>query len=209
MECYSARVLSQDMLSKKQALKFVSEVDKLVASNDSITLNEGDGLTVASLPGSNNGTIDRQAAERRAPDATPQTADVARHQRESGDQVNRYLFCALVSESAKRIKATAEKAGESLPMTMIVRGVLRSYRQEAKDRYGALAEPELNLAGLRTLNDKVLKDEIARHSKDRVKNSERRLDHAKQLGDDTKVKVERNGLEQAIELRDRLAERFR
>jgi hypothetical protein len=133
------------------------------------------------------------------------TSDV---QREAGDQVNRFLLCALVSESAKRIKVSAEKAGAILPMTMVVRGVLRSYRLAAKDRNGPLTEPELDIAGLRRLNEKVLKDQIALHTRDRVKNSETRLAHAVRLGDDARIKVEKDGLEQAIESRDRLAKRF-
>jgi hypothetical protein len=125
-------------------------------------------------------------------------------EREAGDQVNGFLLCTLVSESAKRIKASAERSGESLPMTMIVRAVLRSYRIAAKDKHGPLSDPELDIAGLRLLNEKVLKDEIARHSRDRVKNSEMRLAHAEQVGDDGRIKAEKDGLEHAIELRDRL-----
>lgn len=125
-------------------------------------------------------------------------------EREAGDQVNGFLLCTLVSESAKRIKISAERAGESLPMTMIVRAVLRSYRIAAKDKYGPLSDPELDIEGITLLNDKVLKDEIARHSRDRVKNSEMRLAHAEGVGDDARIKVEKDGLEHAIEARDRL-----
>ncbi|HEX8087510.1 MAG TPA: hypothetical protein VF762_01575, partial [Blastocatellia bacterium] len=128
--------------------------------------------------------------------------------REAGDQVNRFLLCTLVSESAKRVKMKAEKSGESLPMTMVVRGVLRAYRLAAKDKYGPLSEPDLDIAGLMSLNDKVLRDEIARHSRERVHNSETRLAHAERLGDDTRVKAEKDGLEHAIALRDRLAREF-
>jgi hypothetical protein len=123
--------------------------------------------------------------------------------------VNRFLLCVLVSESAKRIKASAEKSGESLPMTMVVRGVLRAYRLAAKDKYGPLAEPDLDITGLMSLNEKVLRDEITRHSRDRVKNSETRLAHAERLGDDARVKAEKDGLEHAIALRDRLTREFR
>ena len=91
-------------------------------------------------------------------------------QREVGDHVNRFLLCALVSESAKRIKTSAGKMGETLPMTMIVRGVLSSYLRAAKDKYGPLAGPDLDIDGLRRLNAHVLSDEIARHSQERAKN---------------------------------------
>jgi len=123
--------------------------------------------------------------------------------------VNGFLLCTLISESAKRIKMSAERAGESLPMTMIVRAVLRSYRIAAKDKYGPLSDPELDIEGITLLNDKVLKDEIARHSRDRVKNSEMRLAHAEGQGDDARIKVEKDGLEHAIEVRDRIGRESR
>jgi len=176
----------------------------MVASNDPITLDEGDGQTVTMLSEFHSSAIEEEAAVMLEPEV-----NTSRAQREAGDQVNRYLFCAIVSQSAKLIKASAANAGETLPMTMIVRGVLRSYRQEAKNRYGALSEPELDFAGLRSLNEKVLRDEIARHSHDRVNNSERQLAHAKRSGDDTNIKANKDGLEHAIELRDRLARKFR
>ena len=37
--------------------------------------------------------------------------DTSRSERDAGDQVNRFLLCTLVSESSKRIKASAERAG--------------------------------------------------------------------------------------------------
>jgi hypothetical protein len=91
---------------------------------------------------------------------------------------------------------------------MIVRGVLRSYLLAANDECGPLAGPTLDLAGLRRLNEKVLTSEIARHTRDSVKNSEARLARAERLGDATGIKVERDGLKDAIELRDRLAEKL-
>ena len=129
--------------------------------------------------------------------------------REAGDQVNRFLLCALVAESSRQIKARAEKAGQSLPMTNIVRGVLRSYNSAAVDKAGPLAGRELDMAGLRCLNEKVLTSEIARHSRDRVSDSRVKLACAERLGDRERIKAERDGLEHAIELQDRFAELFR
>jgi hypothetical protein len=186
----------------------------MTTGNLSTNLYDGDApQTVAALSDSMNGATDAQAAdiretEARETDMLSPAMKPPRAQREAGDQVNRFLFCALVSESAKLIKASATGAGESLPMAMIVRGVLRSYRLAAKDEYGALAEPEFDMAGLRRLNKKILRDEIARHSQDIVKTSEARLARAKQLGDDTRILAEKDALERAIELRDRLAEKF-
>ena len=129
-------------------------------------------------------------------------------QRESGDQVNRFLLCALVSESAKRIKTRAAQTGETLPMAAIVRGVLRAYRVAAKDEHGPLSQATPDYAGLEGLNRKVLRDEITRHARDRVKNGEASLARARRFGDDARVKAEADKLEHAIALRDRLAEEF-
>lgn len=138
-----------------------------------------------------------------------EAADTSRNERDSGDQVNRFLLCTLVSESSKRIKASAERAGESMPLAMIVRGVLRAYRVAASEKGGPLAGPELDVAGLSRLNDTVLKGEIARHTRERVKNSEARLARAERLGDDSRIKAEKSELELALEVRSRLAEVYR
>jgi len=138
-----------------------------------------------------------------------EAADGSRSERDAGDQVNRFLLCTLVSESSKRIKASAERAGESMPLAMIVRGVLRAYRVAAADKDGPLAGPELDISGLARLNDKVLKGEIARHTRERVKNSEARLARAERLGDDSRIRAEKGELELAIEVRSRLAEVYR
>lgn len=135
--------------------------------------------------------------------------DPSRSERDAGDQVNRFLLCTLVSESSKRIKASAERAGESMPLAMIVRGVLRAYRVAASEKEGPLAGPDVDISGLKRLNEKVLKGEIARHTRERVKNSEARLARAERLGDDTRIKAEKGELELAIEARTRLAEVYR
>jgi hypothetical protein len=138
-----------------------------------------------------------------------ESVDGSRVEREAGDQVNRFLLCTLVSGSSKRIKASAERAGESMPLATIVRGVLRAYRVAAAEKDGPLAGPELDIDGLKILNEKVLKGEISRHSRERVKNSEARLARAERLGDDSRIKAERGELELAIEVRHRLAEVYR
>ncbi len=137
------------------------------------------------------------------PHARDQMTMASSIERETGDQVNRFLLCALVSESSKSIKASAEKAGETLPMSMIVRGVLRSYRMAAKDKYGPLADSGFDIAGLRLLNEEILKKEIARHSSDRVNNTQRQLAQARRHGDDARIKVVEDNLERAIAWRDR------
>lgn len=151
--------------------------------------------------------FEETAVEKEAPAARSQTTFASVTEREMGDQVNRFLLCALVSESSKSIKASAEKAGESLPMSMIVRGVLRSYRLALKDKSGPLAEAEFDMAGLRLLNAEVLKDELSRHSRDRVNNIKRHLAHARQNGDGARIKDVEDGLQRAIALRDRLDEK--
>jgi|GEM_PF-3185518 len=174
-----------------------------MTSNSAVLIDDANRHVAVKRSGSPNSAIGARKLKKqtstRAEATNPSAAE-----RESGDQVNGFLLCTLVSESAKRIKAAAERSGESLPMTMIVRAVLRSYRTAAKDKHGPLSDPELDIEGLTLLNEKVLKDEIARHTRDRVKNSEIRLAHAEGLGDDARIKVEKDGLEQAIAVRERL-----
>jgi hypothetical protein len=93
-------------------------------------------------------------------------------QRECGDQVNRFLLCKLVNDASKHIKASAERAGETLPMTMIVRGVLRSFRLAAMDKDGPLTGSVLDVPALTSLNSRVLQGEIARYDRARAKRNE-------------------------------------
>ena len=110
----------------------------------------------------------------RAPARNARLTEISRSERESGDQVNRFLLCTLVSASAKQIKASAQRAGESIPMTSIVRAVLRSYRLAAKDKYGPFGQTEVDIDGLKGLNKRVLDDEIARQQVGRTKSPEAR-----------------------------------
>lgn len=129
--------------------------------------------------------------------------------RETGDEVNRFFLCSLVSLSAKRIKAMVEEAGERIPMTIIVRSVLRFYRLAAKEKDGPLSRAEPDMAGIRRLNEKVLREEVARHTEERVKSCEARLTKASRLGDDARIKSERDALDLARSVRDRLAGLFK
>lgn len=126
-------------------------------------------------------------------------------QREAGDEVNRFLLCSLVSQSAKRVKARAETEGEFLPMTMIVRGVLRAYRAAIKDQRGALAGFEADAVKLKSLNTAILKEELKRHRRERVETSKTRLDQANRSGDESKVRTEKDALDRAIAVRDRVS----
>jgi hypothetical protein len=98
----------------------------------------------------------------KAPARHVKPTEISRSERESGDQVNRFLLCSLVSASAKQIKASAQRSGESIAMTSIVRAVLRSYRMAAKDKDGPFADPEVDISRLTGLNKRVLDDEVAR-----------------------------------------------
>lgn len=153
--------------------------------------------------------IGTRALEDQAGPVHSQITNRPRTSRQVGDQLNRFLLCALVNESSRQIKRSAQKAGSTLPMPMIVRGVLRSYRLAAIDECGPLAGPGFDISGLRRLNDGILRCEIARHTRESVKNSEARLARAQRHGDGERIKLERDGLEHAIELRDRLAEKLR
>ena len=98
--------------------------------------------------------------------------------RESGDEVNRFLLCTLVNDASRQIKARAERAGVTLPMSAIVRGVLRSYRLEATDRNCPLADAVMDIAAIRKLSAKVLDGEITRHDRDRAQKSEAKSSRA-------------------------------
>jgi hypothetical protein len=117
--------------------------------------------------------------------------------RGSDDEINRFLFCAVVNRSAKHISARAENAGGYLPMSVIVRGVLRSYRQAAKEQAGIFRGPKLNMTFLRELNEKVLRDEITREGL-RLKNSQERLARTNRPADETRIKAGQDELERVI-----------
>src|SRR5262245_14499178 len=71
--------------------------------------------------------------------------------RETGDQVNGFLLCALVSASAKRIKVRAKASGLSLPMTNITRCVLQAYLLAAKNHFGPFSATVPDTAALRRM----------------------------------------------------------
>ena len=126
--------------------------------------------------------------------------------RESGDEVNRFLLCTLVNGASRRIKARAERAGDSLPMSAIVRGVLRSYRLAATDKDGPLADAVLDIDALQRLNAKVLGSEMARHDRDRAKGSESKIARTERPGDASRNSRMENGrIADVIELGLRFA----
>lgn len=118
--------------------------------------------------------------------------------RPTGDEVNRFLVCSLVMKSAEHIKSRAEDGDDRVPMTMIVRGVLRAYRQAATEDARVFMGPELNFNGLKKLNAKVLRDEVMRHRQQALKTSRERLAHANRLGDEMRIQVETSKLERAL-----------
>ena len=126
-------------------------------------------------------------------------ADVV-DRRECGDQVNRFLLCKLVNDAAKHIKANAERAGETLPMTMIVRSVLRSFRLAAMDKDGPLNGSVLDVPALTSLNSKVLQSEIAFYDRARAKRNEAKNSRADRPNENTAA------VENAIKWRERLAD---
>jgi len=127
--------------------------------------------------------------------------------RNAGDQVNRFLLCALIRESAKHIKIAADRSGISLPVTKIVRRLLDSYSRAAVENPGLLSGPTYNSSILRNLNEKLRKDEIGRYSQEIVSNSQMLLTHARRIGDQIRIKAAEEALEGAVSARDRLAER--
>ncbi|SRR5258708_38802574 len=120
--------------------------------------------------------------------------------RECGDEVNRFLLCKLVNDASKEIKASAERSGETLPMTMIVRGVLRSFRLAAMDKDGPLTGSVLDVPALTSLNSRILQGEIARYDRARAKRNEAKSARSERLNENT------GAVETAIKWRERLAD---
>jgi hypothetical protein len=103
-----------------------------------------------------NNLIEAKAGKKQAPIPSEESLQEALLQREAGDQINSFMLCVLVSKSAKRIKAGAEAKGVFLPMTRVVRSVLRSYRLVAKDKNGPLSTSNPDINELGSLNKKIL-----------------------------------------------------
>jgi len=120
--------------------------------------------------------------------------------RECGDEVNRFLLCKLVNDASKEIKANAERSGETLPMTMIVRSVLRSFRLAAMDKDGPLTGSVLDVPALTSLNSRILQGEIARYDRARAKRNEAKSARAERPNENT------GAVETAIKWRERLAD---
>jgi hypothetical protein len=121
--------------------------------------------------------------------------------RECGDEVNRFLLCRMVNDASRHIKANAERSGETIPMTTIVRGVLRSFRVEALDKDGPLTGSVLDIPALTTLNSKVMRGEIARYDRARAKRNESKSARADRPSDNAQATIEN-----AIKWRERLAD---
>jgi hypothetical protein len=135
----------------------------------------------------------RSTAQSRAPLAA------ALDRRECYDEVNRFLLCTLVNGASKHIKASAERSGETIPMTTVVRGVLQSFRLEAMDKGGPLSGSVLDLPALTSLNSRVMRSEIARYARARTKRNESKTARVERPGEDA-------ALEKAIKWRERLAD---
>jgi hypothetical protein len=153
-------------------------------------------------------TKDSTASQKRGAAGPAMDTNASRPVRETGDEINRFLLCVLVSKSAKYIKQKAQDSGEYLQTTTIVRGVLRSYRAAAKENPGLLCGSTLHLSGLRKLNRKVLKEQINSSVRERVRDSHARLARATRLGDETRIKAAKDELARDIADRDRLAGEF-
>lgn len=125
-------------------------------------------------------------------------------QREAGDHVNRFLLCALVNESSKQMKQRARRAGQDLPMSKIVRALLRSYRLAAIDLDGPLAGSDIDLNRLMFLNRCVLTDELNRLACEKVSYPRAQLGHAVKTGNEESIETPRGELERAVSLKDAL-----
>jgi hypothetical protein len=171
-------------------------------ATNSTVFDDGQSRIVAELSDFSPSVIETNATTGPAPTVLAETVNTPRTNPVVDHQVNRFQLCVLVSQSAKRIKASAERMGESLPITSIVRAFLRSYRIAMQGGDGFM-ERSARPVDMRRLGERVLRNEIARLSRDRVKTTETRLAQARRLGDDTRIKAEEAALQRAISQRDR------
>jgi len=121
------------------------------------------------------------------------------------DKVNRFLLCALVIDSAKKIKGQARDLGEDLPLSTVVRGVLECYNTATMENRVSLAGSDPNVWSLTKLNAGVLSGEMRRHMKKQVTRRQAQLDYAHHLGDAPRIQFQQEALAHATTARDQLA----
>ena len=122
----------------------------------SATAIKKNSAIITALSAFPNNVIETKTAKPQTLVPSEESLQEAPLQREAGDQINSFMLCVLVSKSAKRIKAGAEMKGVFLPMTRVVRSVLRSYRLVAKDKNGPLSTSNPDINELGSLNKKIL-----------------------------------------------------
>jgi len=124
-----------------------------------ITNGNGDEGKVPHLPTSIE-LVESAIAEQLAV-AEASIRDAPLGPRNAGDEINRFLLCAIIRESAKQVKTTADRSGVFLPVQTIVRRLLDSYGRAAEENPGLFSGPKCNSPVLRALNEKLCKEEIA------------------------------------------------
>ena len=102
------------------------------------------------------------------------SASAPRAMNGSGEPVNKFLLCTLVSGMAREIKARAAHSGRHLPLLKIVRDVLHSRLEENP------MENELSADG-QLLNETELRSEIERRLQEYLRQSQELLIEAKRL----------------------------
>ena len=171
-------------------------MDLMAITADLTTNANRDEGTVPQLPASidlaGSAIADQPAAGEASSQGTLLTP------RRAGDEINRFLLCALIRESARQIKATADTKGICLPFQKIIRRLLDSYSRAAEENRGLLSGPKFNMSILRTLNEELCKEEIGRYSRETVLSSQMLLAHARRAGDQARIKAAEEVLESAL-----------
>jgi hypothetical protein len=85
-----------------------------------------------------------------------------------GRSVNKYLFCTLVCEMAREIKARAAQHGRNMPLLQIVRDVLHAHLEEESCMKGLSTAGDL-------LNEELLRSEIERQLQEYLSQSQENL----------------------------------
>src|SRR5215470_7650180 len=144
----------------------VGEMSLIATSGNPITKANSDEGEVPQSPPSiepSGSTIAAQAAVREA-----SRQGIPLVPRTAGDEINRFLVCALIRESASQIKTAAERGGVRLPFQRIIRRLLDSYGRAAAESPGLFSGPKFNASMLRTLNEELCKKECSRYSQETV-----------------------------------------
>jgi len=174
-------------------------------------ITQPDDSAVTTISENDQNTAAKQSSTTASSDLTNKAADPKKKLRHEtvrlpethvGGRINRFLLCSIVSQSARRLKASRSQSNESASVTMIGRGVLRSYLKAALDVDGPLADSIPDIARLGLLNKRIVEDQVLGQAQKRVEEIRVRQGESRRSGDETRIKSDQSSLLNAIAYRD-------